>query len=58
MLAAKGQSSAGSKKGAIAASEKDIREWTEEEKDVGMKAFGRGYAGWYVEDQLHHKLFC
>ena len=42
MLAAKQIPSAGSKEGGVVAE----RSWTEKEKDVGMKAFGRGYAGW------------
>ena len=44
MLAAKGESSAGSKEGAVAL--KGTRQWSEKEKEVGMKAFGRCYAGW------------
>ena len=48
MLAAKGIRSAGPKEGAVAVKGQKYREWTEEEKEVGMKAFGRGYAGWYV----------
>ena len=48
MLAAKGIRSAGSKEGAVAVEGQKYREWSEEEKEVGMKAFGRGYAGWYV----------
>ena len=46
MLAAKGQSSAGSTQGGYSVKTTSSREWTEEEKQVGMKAFGRGYAGW------------
>ncbi|OBS20091.1 hypothetical protein FPOA_11812 [Fusarium poae] len=44
LLAAKGQSSAGSILGRVK-SEND-RKWTDKEKEVGLKAFGRGYAGW------------
>ena len=44
MLAAKGESSAGSKE--VAMPLHGTRKWSEKEKDVGMKAFGRGYAGW------------
>ena len=46
MLAAKGIPSAGSGKGAVAVKGEEYRTWTDEEKDIGMKAFGRGYAGW------------
>ena len=46
MLAAQGNTSAGSGKGAVAVKGEKYRTWTDEEKDVGMKAFGRGYAGW------------
>ena len=49
MLAAKGIPSAGSGEGGVTTKGQKIRTWTAEEKDVGMKAFGRGYAGWYVE---------
>ncbi|KAL7784086.1 Alpha/Beta hydrolase protein [Trichoderma ceciliae] len=43
LLAAKGSSSAGSAAGESA---QTYRAWTEEEKVVGLKAFGRSYAGW------------
>ena len=47
MLAAKGIRSAGPSQGAVVVEgEKNFRTWTEGEKEVGMKAFGRGYAGW------------
>ena len=47
LLAAKGIASAGSKEGgATGEGLKEKRVWTEEEKTVGLKAFGRGYAGW------------
>jgi len=48
MLAAKGIRSAGSKEGAVTVNGQRYREWSDEEKEVGMKAFGRGYAGWYA----------
>ena len=47
MLAAKGISSAGSGEGGVATKGEQFRTWTAEEKDIGLKAFGRGYAGWY-----------
>lgn len=46
LLAAKKIPSAGVKEGGVAVEGTKARVWTEEEKDVGLKAFGRGYAGW------------
>jgi homoserine acetyltransferase len=46
MLAAKGIPSAGSCEGGVAVKGQEVRTWTAEEKEIGMKAFGRGYAGW------------
>ncbi|OHW97724.1 homoserine o-acetyltransferase [Colletotrichum incanum] len=47
LLAAKKTSSAGSANGRVATTgDKAIRVWSDEEKQVGLKAFGRGYAGW------------
>ncbi|MCJ1410983.1 hypothetical protein MMC19_005071 [Ptychographa xylographoides] len=62
MLAAKGQSSAGSTQGGYSVKTTSSREWTEEEKQVGMKAFGRGYAGWgfsqaFYRTRLHEKHY-
>ncbi|MCJ1250750.1 hypothetical protein MMC30_007978 [Trapelia coarctata] len=62
MLAAKGIRSAGPKEGAIAVQGQSYREWSEEEREVGMKAFGRGYAGWgfsqaFYRERLHEKHF-
>lgn len=45
LLAAKGVSSAGSIQGRVETDSKD-RKWSDKEKEVGLKAFGRGYAGW------------
>ena len=42
LLAAKGVPSAGS--GQVGT--KTFHAWTAEQKEVGLKAFGRGYAGW------------
>lgn len=47
LLAAKKIPSAGSCEGGVAVKGETHRTWTAEEKSVGMKAFGRGYAGWY-----------
>lgn len=52
MLAAKGIPSAGSGEGGVATKGQRFRSWTTQEKDVGMKAFGRGYAGWYVVSKV------
>lgn len=46
LLAAKRASSAGSANGEVLAKAGDYRAWTEEEATAGLKAFGRGYAGW------------
>lgn len=46
LLAAKKTPSAGSGEGAVVVDGVAYREWTPEEKDIGLKAFGRGYAGW------------
>lgn len=48
LLAAKSLSSAGSKEGVVVKGEggEEVRVWSKEEREVGLKAFGRGYAGW------------
>jgi homoserine acetyltransferase len=64
LLAAKGVSSGGSTLGRVEA-EADVkknRTWTDEEKTVGLKAFGRGYAGWgfsqaFYREKLHEKAY-
>lgn len=49
LLAAKGIESRGCKEGGVKGEGKgEKRVWTEQERLVGLKAFGRGYAGWYV----------
>ena len=49
LLAAKGVESGGSGLGGAKGEKtQEKRVWTEEEKTVGLKAFGRGYAGWLV----------
>lgn len=49
LLGAKRIESGGSKMGGLKGEGMDgKRVWSEEEKVVGLKAFGRGYAGWYV----------
>lgn len=46
LLAAKGHLSGGSCRDGILPKGEEFRTWTEEEKTVGLKAFGRNYAGW------------
>ena len=47
LLAAKGIESKGSKEGGVKGEGlQEKRVWSLEEKSVGLKAFGRGYAGW------------
>ncbi|KAL8788625.1 MAG: hypothetical protein Q9195_007220 [Heterodermia aff. obscurata] len=62
LLAAKKIQSAGSKKGGVAVEGTEARTWTDEEKSVGLKAFGRGYAGWgfsqaFYREKFHEKHF-
>lgn len=46
LLAAKRHLSAGSGLDGILPKDEEYRTWTAEEKEVGLKAFARGYAGW------------
>jgi len=62
LLAAKHTSSAGSTFGRVetTSTAPENRKWTNEEKTVGLKAFGRGYAGWgfsqaFYREKLHEK---
>ncbi|MCJ1227784.1 hypothetical protein MMC12_004443 [Toensbergia leucococca] len=62
MLAAKLVPSAGSGQGGAVVKGEKYRTWTDEEKSVGMKAFGRGYAGWgfsqaFYREKVHEKHF-
>lgn len=58
LLAAKKQSSAGSGKDGILPRGEEYRSWAAEEKVVGLKAFGRGYAGWGLSQAFYReKLF-
>ncbi|KAJ3535823.1 hypothetical protein NM208_g6972 [Fusarium decemcellulare] len=59
LLAAKGASSAGSCQGRL---ENQARAWSDKEKEVGLKAFGRGYAGWgfsqaFYREKLYEKHY-
>lgn len=63
LLAAKKVSSAGCREGRVEASGKEDRSWTDEERTVGLKAFGRGYAGWgfsqaFYRHKLHEKFYA
>ncbi|KAL4948672.1 Alpha/Beta hydrolase protein [Aspergillus filifer] len=58
LLAVKGIQSAGSGHGAVLASEQTLRKWSDAEKEVGLKAFGRGYAGWgFSQTFYREKLY-
>ena len=62
LLAAKGVSSSGSTFGRAETKGSEVRTWTDEEKTVGLKAFGRGYAGWgfsqaFYRAKLHEKSY-
>lgn len=46
LIAAKGVSSAGSGQDGIMKSGEELRTWTAEEKETGLNALGRVYAGW------------
>ena len=57
LIAAKGKSSAGSCQTGVS----DTK-WTDKEKEVGLKAFGRGYAGWgfsqaFYREELFKKFY-
>ncbi|CAG8957329.1 hypothetical protein HYFRA_00010752 [Hymenoscyphus fraxineus] len=65
LLAARKQSSAGSCKGRAVSLEGlsigEEKAWSEEEREVGLKAFGRGYAGWgfsqaFYREKLYEKV--
>ncbi|KAJ4015466.1 hypothetical protein NW752_006928 [Fusarium irregulare] len=57
LIAAKGKSSAGSCQTGV-----NDSKWTDKEKEVGLKAFGRGYAGWgfsqaFYREELFKKFY-
>ncbi|KAF2488341.1 homoserine acetyltransferase family protein [Lophium mytilinum] len=61
LFAAKGTSSAGISKGEIRATGAEYRGFTEEEKNNGLKALGRVYAGWgfsqaFYREKLYEKV--
>jgi len=58
LLTAKKHTSAGSSKGGNLPKGEEYRTWTAEEKEAGLKAFGRVYAGWgfsqaFYREQLY-----
>ncbi|KAF5873380.1 putative homoserine acetyltransferase family protein [Botrytis fragariae] len=57
LLAAKSLSSAGSQEGVAVKGEEgdEVRVWSQEEREVGLKAFGRGYAGWGFSQAFYRK---
>lgn len=62
LLAAKHISSAGSGQDRAESKGQEKRTWSDEERLVGMKAFGRGYAGWgfsqaFYREKLHEKFY-
>jgi homoserine O-acetyltransferase len=62
LLAAKKVSSRGSGAGRVELSGSEDRTWSEEERTVGLKAFGRAYAGWgfsqaFYRHELHKKSY-
>ena len=62
LLAAKHVSSAGSTYGRVESKGNEARSWSDEERTVGLKAFGRGYAGWgfsqaFYREKLHEKAY-
>lgn len=52
LLAAKHVPSAGSGRDGVAVSNAGggVRAWSDQEREIGLKAFARGYAGWCVKE--------
>lgn len=46
LLAAKGIASAGSGEDGVKVEGQSFRTWSAKEREIGLKAFGRAYAGW------------
>ncbi|KAK6334061.1 hypothetical protein TWF696_002563 [Orbilia brochopaga] len=62
LLAGKGSSSAGSTFGRLEQKGSESRTWTTEEREVGLKAFARVYAGWgfsqaFYRERLHETAY-
>lgn len=54
LLAAKGAASGGSGQGEAAAT-RQYRTWSAEEREVGLKALGRVYAGWGLSQAFYRE---
>jgi homoserine O-acetyltransferase len=48
LLAVKNTRSAGSGKGGLQEDSAEVRTWSERDREIGLKAMGRVYAGWWV----------
>lgn len=48
LLAVKNTRSAGSGNGGVQEDSAEVRTWSERDREVGLKAMGRVYAGWWV----------
>jgi homoserine O-acetyltransferase len=48
LLAVKNTRSAGSGKGGLQEDSVEVRTWSDRDREVGLKAMGRVYAGWWV----------
>lgn len=62
LLAAKLTHSAGSAKGRVETAGRQDRTWSDAEREVGLKAFARVYAGWgfsqaFYRERLHEKSY-
>ncbi|RJE20792.1 homoserine acetyltransferase family protein [Aspergillus sclerotialis] len=58
LLAAKGVPSAGSGEDGVYEDGVGFRTWSEKEREVGLKAFARGYAGWgFSQTFYRHRLY-
>ncbi|KAJ5743074.1 Homoserine acetyltransferase [Penicillium manginii] len=52
LIAVKDTRSAGSGEIGVREGQPDVRVWSAREKDVGLKALGRVYAGWFLADKM------
>lgn len=62
LLAAKGLNSAGSCNGRVETKGSEDRTWSDAERTAGLKAFGRGYAGWgfsqtFYREKVHETAY-
>lgn len=56
LVAARGGKSAGVGKG-VSYGANSVAAWSEEQKDAGLRAFGRGYAGWGFSQEFYRKKY-